>query len=330
MIAEATADSQRVGSRDAAISIPRPRAGMTRVTRLVVVVALALLLAVGIAYGAFALLLSASDHATYYADGQNLGPVDYPATLDRAEAADYAVVAPRYVNARTPRGAAAPASAAVREAYGDDVRVWRVTYDHPGGATLELTYEPGGDAVGVIVTNRTIGADLEATPTLPPADWLADRFATATTLSPSEAEQAAEDFHATVADTEPSLPTTTLDAGPDVIGLRDTLAAVSDEMTLDPSRGEGTFSEHYHRADATVATVTYLVPNAAIRHRVDDVDYRVYVDQLGGVRLEVRLDPGERVSLETRERVFRSMFETLGLPVDAVERYEWSYSSGTW
>ncbi|SDM61903.1 hypothetical protein SAMN04487949_2282 [Halogranum gelatinilyticum] len=295
----------------------------------VVAVVLALLLVVGAVYVGFGALLVVSDHATYYAPGQNLGDVDYDAVVGDARAAGYRVEEPRYVNARSPRAYDGD-TPELEALYGDDVRVWYVTYQYGNLSTVELTYPTAPDEPSrVVFSNWSRTGDRYTVADLPPREWVATRLAASFEMDEATAAEHAARFEMRVAETNPDLPTFEVDARPDPTGARAFLRAESETTGFEPSVGEGTFRETYVVGE-NVGTVTYLVPNAAVTLRDGDVRYIAYVDQLGGVRLEIRLPPGEEIDEANYRATFRELFETVGLPPDAVDGYEFEYSPGNW
>lgn len=295
----------------------------------ILAVGLVLLVLVGAVYIGFGALLVSFDHATYYAPGQNLGDVDYDAVVANGRDAGYRVEEPRYVNARSPRAYDGD-TPELEALYGDDVRIWYVEHQYGNQSSMELTYPTDPDGPSrVVFSNWSRTGDRYTAADLPPREWVATRLAASFEMDAATAAEHAARFETRVAETNPDLPSFEVDARPDPMGARAFLRAESETTGLQPSVGEGTFRETYVVGE-TVSTVTYLVPNAAVTLREGDVRYIAYVDQLGGVRLEIRLPPGEEVDEATYRATFRELFETLGLPPEAVDGYTFEYSSGNW
>lgn len=79
-----------------------------------------------------------------------------------------------------------------------------------------------------------------------------------------------------------------------------------------------------------LGSVKYSIPQANVMNYDKKNRYIVELDSSGNVRLEIIMPPGssgDTIPEEEYRTVFRKMFEEMGLSPEAVDRFEFSYSS---
>ena len=305
-----------------------------RSTLLLVVVALLLVVAlvVGplVAVGAWVLT---TDRATYTAGPQRIDGVDFETAVRNARTAGFTVRGPEYVE--DPPGYAPADATDLLDRYGMGLRVRAITYSHgPSDLTVVLPTREGGPS-RVVLTNASVADRDYAVADLPPTDWAAARLAEAFDLDEPRARTYVEALAAEVGDDGPALvprpsapgPSVTVRRAPDMAGARAALAGASRNRSVSSTGGDGTFVEFFDTGDRTAARIDYLVPRVVVTVTEGDVRYRLWLDWLGGVRLQVRLPAGERLPEGEYRGEFMWMFDTLGLPPDAVDAFEFEYEA---
>ncbi|MEF8799832.1 MAG: hypothetical protein V5A38_01680 [Halolamina sp.] len=82
--------------------------------------------------------------------------------------------------------------------------------------------------------------------------------------------------------------------------------------------------------DREFGRFSIVVPSVRIVTTDDGHEYRIKLDRLGGLNLAMLLDPGETMPESEYRGVFSHMFETLGLPAERVDDYEFEYTPSNW
>ena len=76
--------------------------------------------------------------------------------------------------------------------------------------------------------------------------------------------------------------------------------------------------------------IKYFIPTAEVETFGNGNEYKLELRASGDVKLEIIMpggSSGEKIPEEEYRAVFREMFENMGLPREAVDRFEFSYST---
>jgi len=76
--------------------------------------------------------------------------------------------------------------------------------------------------------------------------------------------------------------------------------------------------------------IRYFIPAAEVETFDKGNEYKLELSASGNVKLEIIMPvggSGEKIPEEEYRAVFKEMFENMGLPPEAVDRFEFSYSS---
>ncbi len=94
--------------------------------------------------------------------------------------------------------------------------------------------------------------------------------------------------------------------------------------------GGGWVNHAFLEGDREFGRFSIVVPSVRIVTTDDGHEYRIKLDRLGGLNLAMLLDPGETMPESEYRGVFSHMFETLGLPAERVDDYEFEYTPSNW
>ncbi|MFB6077962.1 MAG: hypothetical protein ABEJ80_03170 [Halarchaeum sp.] len=268
------------------------------------------------------------DHAAYSTAGDHVDGLDYAAVRERASAADYGVDGPYYVNGRRRLGVALDVPALVEE-FGADARVVTCTFDDgPRHVEADFTVESG---VRLAFVDDELDFERAFRPSNLPADgWLAARLGVLFALDADAAADLVGRVKSAAAGTSDHLLTVTVDDPPALGGVHDWFVAHARETTTGPTQGDGWASRRYADDAGSLGAIDVVVPSVRITTTRDGHEYEIKLDALGGFRLLVTLEPGGTIPEADYRGAFREMFETLGLPADRVDDYEFEYSPSNW
>lgn len=302
-------------------------------------VALALLLVVALVLGALVAIgawVFTADRATYTAQPQQIEGVDFETAVENARGAGYTVRGPEYVD--RPPGYAPRDASELLDRYGPDLRVQSITYSH-GPSDLTVVFPArDGEPSRVVLTNGSVWSDGYTVADLPPEDWMVARLGEAFAVDERTARSYVDDLAAEIGDPSPDIPLRPHAPGPsisvrdtpDPTGARTALFEASTNTSVSPTGGDGSFVEFFDTGDRTSALIVYQVPRIVITVREGNARYRLWLDRLGGVRVQVALPAGERLPEAEYRGQYRTMFDTLGLPPDAVDAFEFEYDASTY
>lgn len=282
----------------------------------------------GAAFGlAGCLATPGTNFASYSTVGDSVDGLDYAAVLDRARSAGYGVEAPFYVNARRRIGLPLEVPVLV-DRFGEDARVLHVRFSYSETKSLEARFT-GAEAPQLTVVDDELGFEQPFRPVnLPPDDWLRERIAL---LFPdADADALIDDTKTAASRTDESLVTVAVDADPDFAGTHAAFAERATETTVPATQGDGWINLGFSEGDTEFGSFAIVVPSAEITTRDSGNRYEIKLDSAGGFRLQVRLSAGEELPESEYRGVFREMFETVGLPAERVDDYEFEYSPSIW
>ncbi|MFW5934924.1 MAG: hypothetical protein ACOCQL_03640 [Halolamina sp.] len=268
-----------------------------------------------------------ANFASYSTVGDSVDGLDYEATLDRARSAGYGVEEPFFVNGRERIGRRLEVPALV-ERFGEDARVLHVVFRYSATKLLEAVFT-GAEAPRLTFVDDELGFAQPFRPVnLPPEDWLRDRISL---LFPgADAEALITDAETEASRTEDSQVSVGVDAEPDFAGTHAAFAERATETTAPATQGDGWINLGFSEGDTEFGSFAIVVPSAEIVTRDSGHRYEIKLDSAGGFRLQVRLPAGEELPESEFRAVFREMFETVGLPAERVDDYEFEYSPSIW
>lgn len=268
------------------------------------------------------------DHAAYSTPGDN-APVAYRAAQRRAREAGYRVVGPFYVNARDRLGRSLTVPV-LTDRYGTDARLLRVTLDSSPTRGLEAGFtDPEAETRLVFVDDELASPRPFRPRNLPPDDWLLGQFRRLFGIDAASAAELVASVRQAAAGTDDTICTYRTDRRVAATAIHRWLADGADRVTARPTTGDG-WVELSYDADESLGTITLVVPSVRIVDRDRGHTYTVKLDREGGFWLLVTLPTGERIPDEEYRTVFRTMFETLGLPADRVADYTFTYTASNW
>lgn len=297
-------------------------------------------------YGPF-LLMSLIDSSWYYSEEVDIGSFDYSSVFTKAEKAGYEVEG-SWPWPGTFSGFEPGDVPEVKERFGNDVLVQNIRLNYNENSELMVFVCENGTETG-IKTCIAVSNFSHSNPKSPlqlsefPDDsWMLEKLK----LLFSPDEKAPEKYLKAL---KKASQNQTWDAkiqineSPDFAAVYAYLTENSDDSSYDnyvlgfygyPKIGSDT-KEVFLKEGNQVGSVSYFVPEAKVvtydkGNRYTGNMYIVGLDSSGKVRLEIIMHPGssgETIPEEEYRAIFRSMFEELGIPSEAVDRFEFFASS---
>lgn len=269
------------------------------------------------------------DNAAYSTAGDTVPELDYEDVQRRGREAGYDVEGPYYVNDRERIGRPLEVPA-LAEQFGDDARVVLTQFRYSATRFFEVDFT-GPTGMRLVCFDDELAFERPFRPTnLPPDDWLREQFALLFDLDDAEAQTLVEDVKAAAADTDDHFVTHTVDRDPDLTAVHAAFEERATETTVSETGGDGWANVVFADDDGEFGRFSVVVPSVWIRTRDSGHRYGIKIDRLGGLRLLVLLPPGETIPESEYRGVFRELFETLGLPADRVDGYEFTYTPSNW
>ena len=297
---------------------------------------ISLLLVLGLmalSYVSFALVLISSDHAYYSSNGEFIGNISYDGVISSAETAGYDVEGPYFINSDigAARGLYSPAAGQLNERFGNAFWVVLVKSYYSEGSYLEASFTQDETVVSFFNESRDdpYFSSL-ALEDLPDDEWMLENLEIMFSLEAQESEMylrrlkdvvnTSGSTHASIEVNEPF----------DLASTLEYFEQGSTNSTYIPTNGEGWSQETFYAGDRKVGSVSYVVEGSMIVNTIDGKEYIIHVDRMGGVKLQIRLHRGEHVSEDEYIDVFSEMFDSLGLPVDRLDEFEFEYTPSVW
>lgn len=278
-------------------------------------------------YGGFALMLIYYDQAFYYSEGTNLGSSEYYThAISSAREAGY------NCNTNTgPEGVRPGSIEGLDPGLGSDYLVNSMYLYYSNSSWFSVSFSNNGDSSITFWGEDPLAKYKPET--LPEREWVAKKFKIMFEMDESEIEAYLPEENWETNDI--FFEQLTVTRPPDIAAIRRHLLEESTNSTFDAenSAGGGGCTETFYNGSKTVGSISYFVPRAEIKHREGWNTYTVYIDRLGGLRLDITLGPNSsKKSIPEKEyrAVFKSMFRDLGLPPEKVDELKFEYSGNVW
>lgn len=91
--------------------------------------------------------------------------------------------------------------------------------------------------------------------------------------------------------------------------------------------------DKFYRNDTKLGCVGFVIPETTITQKHNSNKYNIYVSSSGFIRTDIAMptgSAGEEIPEEEYRKVFREMFENLGLPAERLDEIELYYSPSIW
>jgi hypothetical protein len=303
---------------------------LTKKTLLTLVMGVVL---VAFLYASFAFILVSSDHASYHTEvGQNLGQIDHEEIIQRAKDAGYYVHGPFYVNVRAKEatGIYPEDMPYMQEHLGDEFLLDHATYYDNEETVMEIMFL-ADDRATVMFFNHS-RPDPYISPFevkhLPQDSWIIERLMVAFGFDRQQAGYELEELKSSIDEGKQAKMEISHSVLPDAIYKDLEIMSTNSEFSL--TYGEGNTMLYFYADGLLAGRMSFMVPNQRIIHKIDDVEYTIKADRLGGVDLEIILPVGEQVPEERYRTVFREMFKNIGLAEEDVDKFSFQYSPSVW
>ena len=280
------------------------------------------------AYAVFAGVLIGSDVASYSSDGVTVADLAYEDALDRAATAGYTVE-------RVGSSGFHPDGIDELDAeLGPDYEAFRVTFDHSETKRLWATVYAGEGVTAVTVFADDNRGEFTVDD-LPPDEWLVDRLTLLFEMDEPTAEAYVEELKTDIRTGDPSEPgasTPSFDVD-EPVAFRATYDAFTTRATtVDASSAPG-FGGHtrvYYADDDRLGSVEFVLSRATVTHEADGYTYRVHLDYHGGVAVDAQTRASRSFEESGVRVVFRTMFESMGIPPETADHLQLEYRGSVW
>lgn len=278
------------------------------------------------------ILMSFIDSSWYYSEAVNVGPVDYNSELEKAEEAGYTIRGSWPWPGNYDSGFEPGEVEEIKERFGNATVVQEVRLYYDSNSELVVCkYEGETYLVFTNTTHQDLNSPLNPSE-YPEEEWMLEMIGLLFDLDESssrtylaELENAAQnqtwDVKLQIKESLdfPSvysyLQKNSTFSGQDVTGI---LTQGSDA------------EEIFFRNKSRLGCIKYFIPTAEVETFDDGNQYKIELRASGDVKLEIimpRGSSGETIPEEEYRAVFRKMFENMRLPPEAVDKFEFFYSS---
>ncbi|MDB2244652.1 hypothetical protein PN419_03965 [Halorubrum ezzemoulense] len=296
--------------------------------RPVAVAVVGTVVAVAAAYAVFAGVLVGSDVASYTSDGVTVPDLAYEDTLERADAAGYAVE-------RVGSSGFHPTGIDDLDAdLGPEYEAFRVTYDHASAARLWATFHAEEGITVVTLFPDDADGDLTVDD-LPPEEWLVDRLALLFEMDEATAAAYVEEIETAVSTGDPtepgaSTPSVEVDEPVAFRAAYDDLTARATTVNATSTPGSGWHERVYHAGDERLGSAEFVLSRATVTREVDGYTYRVHVDYHGGVAVDAQTRATRTFEEDAVRAAFREMFVEMGVPPETADHLQFLYRGSVW
>lgn len=278
------------------------------------------------------ILMSFIDSSWYYSEAVNVGPVDYNSELEKAEEAGYTIRGSWPWPGNYDSGFEPGEVEEVKERFGNATVVQEVRLYYDSNSELVVCkYDGETYLVFTNTTHQNLNSPLNPSE-YPEEEWMLEMIGLLFDLDESssrtylaELKNAAQnqtwDVKLQIKESLdfPSvysyLQKNSTFSGQDVTGI---LTQGSDA------------EEIFFRNKSRLECIKYFIPTAEVETFDDGNQYKLELRASGDVKLEIitpRGSSGETIPEEEYRAVFRKMFENMRLPPEAVDKFEFFYSS---
>jgi hypothetical protein len=283
-------------------------------------------------FGPF-ILWSFTDSSWYYSENVNLGPVDYNAELIKAKEAGYTIKGSWPWPGNHSSGFDSEGVEEVKEKLGNATIVQEIRLCY--GRNSELTVcKYGGKPETYLVfsnkTNQDLNSSLQRSH-FPEEKWMLEKIGLLFNISDNNSRKYLEEL-------EKAAQSQTWDAKiqvnesldfPLIYGyLKKNSKSSKSDITVvltSGSEGEETFFN-----GSKLGCIKYFIPQAEVVTFDKGNEYIIKLSASGDVGLKVIMpfgSSGDKIPEEEYRAVFKEMFENMGLPQEAVDKFEFAYSS---
>lgn len=280
------------------------------------------------------IIMSFIDSSWYYTEALNVGPVDYNAELTKAEEAGYTVRGSWPWPENNHSGFGPWEVAEVKEKFGNATIVQEVRLHHDSNSELVIyTYDrqPETYLAFINTTHRDLNSSLLPSE-FPEEEWMLEMIGllfdldeTASRLYLTELKAASQNQTWDVR--------IQVNESPDFPAVYDYLQKNSTNSKQDITgiHTQGSDAEEiFLRNETRLGYIKYFIPTAEVETFENGNQYKLELRASGDVKLEIimpRGSSGETIPEGEYREVFREMFDKIGLSPEAVDRFEFSYSS---
>lgn len=284
-------------------------------------------------FGPF-ILMSFIDSSWYYSEAVNVGPIDYNDELAKAEEAGYTVKGSWPWPGNYNSGFGPWEVEEVREKFGNATVVKEVRLYYDSNSELVVCKygeQPETYLVFINTTHQDLNSSLKPSE-YPEEEWMLEMIGLLFDL-----DEATSQFYLTELKTAAQNQTwdvkiqvnESLDFPSVYEYLQKNSTSSRPDVTAVLTKGSDA-EEIFLKNKSRLGYIKYFIPTAEVETFDNGNRYKLELRASGDVKLEVimpRGSSGETIPEEEYRAVFREMFNNMGLPPEAVDRFEFFYSS---
>jgi hypothetical protein len=283
-------------------------------------------------FGPF-ILWSFTDSSWYYSEKVNLGPVDYNAELVKAKEAGYTIKGSWPWPGSDSSGFSSEGVEEVKEKFGNATIVQEVRLCY--GRNSELTVckygkKPETYLVFSNKTNQDLNSSLQLSH-FPEEKWMIEKIGFLFNISDDNSRKYLEEL-------EKAAQNQTWDAKIQVNEsldfpliydyLKKNSKSSNSDITVVLTKGSD--AEEIFFNGSKLGCIKYFIPQAEVETFDKGNEYTIKLSASGDVGLQIIMplgSSGDKIPEEEYRAVFKEMFKNMGLPQEAVDRFEFTYSS---
>jgi hypothetical protein len=282
-------------------------------------------------------LLSFTDRSHYSSEEVNLAPLDYSASLAKAEEAGYTVRGswpwPGNYSGFDPEEVA-DIREKLREKFGSAVIIREVALCYDNNSGLVVSKYEGRPETLVVVSNISHDSDLPLKPSeFPEGRWMLEMFGLLFNLDEKTSQ-------AYLTELETATKSQKWDARIKVNESLDFLSVYeylqkncTKSEPVSTFREDPNVEEIFFRNGSKLGCVRYLIPQAEVKTFDNRNEYVIKLRSSGEVSMEINMpdgSSGKKIPEKKYRAVFRKMFENMGLPSEVVDRFKFTYRPSNW